>query len=869
MKKKEKTKIKRHDENTSAFLKKALNHAENNDYVQAYNCARKLKNQTENMTSDEIVAYNHLMAFASYYTKKIKEAEKHAKAGRRLSPGSLDFYFISAICSAHNKNYSDAGNFCETYLTLHESMSSEAAATNNWNRTINQKHQILSAYGVSLNESQEYEKAEAVLKQAIDLNPSYESSYINLALVYKSQSDSQKALDIVRQGLKANPDSKQLKSMIEWSGKRATISACMIVKNEEELLDRCLKSIHDVVDEIILVDTGSTDKTVEIAEKYGCKIYHYPWQGDFSSARNESMKYASMDWIFIIDADEEFPPEEINKLRVVTNQEELDIISINCINKSLETGQVTSFLPSVRLIRRKLKLSYFGIVHNRLDIPEGHKVLRADVDLHHYGYDLDREKMDEKLARTRKLLNQQLSKTPDDVYANFNMAQLLRGYKDGNGPEKAKLIIEHASKVIENPESKLKKYYGQRLMAFHQKAIGLCNIESFDEAENCCLEALAEKEDYLDPILTLGDIYNYKTEFVKAEQFYNRYLESQSKYDTGEEITNIILHNLEARHKAWYGIGLIGERTEDKDKAINAFQRVIKNKTIYLDTNIRLAKACLESGKHDLAIKYFKKEITEIEHSGIARYGLGCAYFAKGDAEKSIRHIKEALYLSPKNADWRYTLSKVYKNVGQEQESSRLIIEAAQRHSINAEIYFEAGNIYFEQNEIENAIEMYNKALAVDSGHFNSLNNLGNCYFKSEQYDRACAIYEQVVAKSPEHIIAYRNLGLSYARCGKSQDGLKFLMSYSDKNPDDIQIYRIIGELFTQESLYSEAIGCFEKYMITFSQDYKVLLYMSDIYLKLGHVDSAVAGYQQVLSVSPSCTEAKHRLQALLKTETV
>ena len=86
--------------------------------------------------------------------------------------------------------------------------------------------------------------------------------------------------------------------------RHVTISACMIVKNAEELLPQCLESVKDVVDEIIVVDTGSTDKSIEIAESYGAKMYHHPWENDFSKHRNQSIGYATGDWILWIDADE-------------------------------------------------------------------------------------------------------------------------------------------------------------------------------------------------------------------------------------------------------------------------------------------------------------------------------------------------------------------------------------------------------------------------------------------------------------------------------------------------------------------------------------------------------------------------------------
>ena len=83
-----------------------------------------------------------------------------------------------------------------------------------------------------------------------------------------------------------------------------TISLCMIVKNEENVLERCLNSVREFVDEIIIVDTGSIDSTRDIARKYTDKIYSFEWIHDFSAARNESIGYATSDYILVLDADE-------------------------------------------------------------------------------------------------------------------------------------------------------------------------------------------------------------------------------------------------------------------------------------------------------------------------------------------------------------------------------------------------------------------------------------------------------------------------------------------------------------------------------------------------------------------------------------
>src|SRR3989344_3837469 len=92
---------------------------------------------------------------------------------------------------------------------------------------------------------------------------------------------------------------KKLKTL-----KMQTISLCMIARNEELYLEQCLNSVKDLADEIIIVDTGSTDKTKEIAKKFGAKVFDFKWVDDFSAARNESLKHAAKDWILVLDADE-------------------------------------------------------------------------------------------------------------------------------------------------------------------------------------------------------------------------------------------------------------------------------------------------------------------------------------------------------------------------------------------------------------------------------------------------------------------------------------------------------------------------------------------------------------------------------------
>lgn len=145
-----------------------------------------------------------------------------------------------------------------------------------------------------------------------------------------------------------------------------TISLCMIVKNEEAVLARCLDSIADLMDEIIIVDTGSTDKTKEIACRYTDKVYDFPWTGNFSDARNFSFSKASKEYIYCADADEELDPENRERFRLLKEAllPEIDIVQMYYKNQ-LSYNTVYNFDKELRpkLYKRLREFVWENAIH--------------------------------------------------------------------------------------------------------------------------------------------------------------------------------------------------------------------------------------------------------------------------------------------------------------------------------------------------------------------------------------------------------------------------------------------------------------------------------------------------------------------------
>jgi len=159
------------------------------------------------------------------------------------------------------------------------------------------------------------------------------------------------------------------------------LSLGLIVKNEEKVLARCLDSVKDLGLEIVIVDTGSKDKTVEIARRYTDKVLSFPWINDFAAARNFSFEHCTGDFILWLDADDVINPEDCRKIQNVDYSDKNIIISDYIFNHD-EFGNDDLVVPRERIIKRSLGLKWHGRIHEAIavSVPAYH----ADFKVHHW-----------------------------------------------------------------------------------------------------------------------------------------------------------------------------------------------------------------------------------------------------------------------------------------------------------------------------------------------------------------------------------------------------------------------------------------------------------------------------------------------------
>jgi glycosyltransferase involved in cell wall biosynthesis len=214
------------------------------------------------------------------------------------------------------------------------------------------------------------------------------------------------------------------------SAGRPRVSLCMIVKDEEEHLAGCLNSVAGLVDEIVVVDTGSADATVDVAARFGARVYPFAWVDSFAEARNESLRHARGDWIFWLDGDERLDEENREKLRVLLAglKDENAAYVMSQRSTAAPGSNAAVVVDQVRLFRRLPDARWRYRVHEQI-LPAlrrtGVDLRRSDVVIRHAGHE-DPGLRRRKLERDLRLLLIENEEQPDDPFTLFNLGALYR-----------------------------------------------------------------------------------------------------------------------------------------------------------------------------------------------------------------------------------------------------------------------------------------------------------------------------------------------------------------------------------------------------------------------------------------------------------
>ena len=361
-----------------------------------------------------------------------------------------------------------------------------------------------------------------------------------------------------------------------------SLSLCMIVKNEENTLARCLESVKDIVDEIIMVDTGSTDGTIDIAKKYESKIFFYKWDNSFANARNYSLSKASKDWILIMDADDELVNEDKDKvIDLITNENnKLNAYFGETLSYSgdLKDYNIYSNL-NIRFIKNGKGYKFVGDIHEQI-IPGSEDAKKqvflgiADIRFYHYGYLNETVIKKNKRKRNMDIIEKILKDNPNNTFMLYNMG--VEYSAKGEYPEALKYLKQAYNNF--NPALG----FGSKLIL---KMISCYEVlEQFDD----CLNLIEDGQKYYP---TCTEYEFFKANIFLKEKKYLSAIESAKKcLSMGE--SPILLREVSgvATYKSYYLLGTIAFTIGDYDDAYNYFDKALKLNSKLTDAIFKISE---------------------------------------------------------------------------------------------------------------------------------------------------------------------------------------------------------------------------------------------------------------------------------------
>ena len=377
------------------------------------------------------------------------------------------------------------------------------------------------------------------------------------------------------------------------------LSLSMIVRNEAERLERCLASVAGFVDEMVLLDTGSSDATAAIAERCGAVVHQMAWPGDFAPARNQALQHVRGDWVLVLDADELLLEQAKEPLRQL--MAEPDVLLINLLRRELGAAQAPYSNVS-RLFRRHSAVHWSGRYHSMVDDSvaalierEAHwRVLDCPVPaLLHEGYSPELLSSGNKAARLRQAMEAELAERPGDPYACAKLGALE--ISAGNTNRGLQLLQQG----LENcpTEAASERYELLLHLALAQASSGAVQAAAAHYREALAL-ALPGR-------LTLGAQINLALLLLEQGQLDEAAHWAAAASQAAPELA-----------LGWRALGLIERRRGDIAAAIAAYRQSLMREPDHPETEQNLAVALLLGGDLDGARAGFSRAIRLLDAQG-------------------------------------------------------------------------------------------------------------------------------------------------------------------------------------------------------------------------------------------------------------
>ncbi len=453
------------------------------------------------------------------------------------------------------------------------------------------------------------------------------------------------------------------------------LSLCMIVKDEEKNLPQCLKHIKDVVDEIIVVDTGSKDNTPSIAQQLGAKVYHFKWCDDFSAARNESLRHAKGDYIIYLDADDRVSKKEAEKIETLKNSfpEEKNVAySLKIVFSTPENSKNCAY--QVRIFPNLPDIRFEQPIHEQI-VPslkrKGIKGVLTDIVIEHKGYE-DYELLRKKAYRNLNILKNLLLKDPDSWFVHYFLAQTydVLGEKELYKFHLQKVLTEECKREDQN------WFIGAALKYSHL----LIEDGNIAEARKFLEELENEFSDNNLVRFFLAELNLKEGDYVTALNYY-------VTIDTNR-LTLITIPTPEDKLKFRYylNMGQCNEKLEYYNMALNSYEKaysIAYNDELKKEALMKIVSLLVKLDKLKDAVSYIK-EYAELDATAMSYTLLALAYMRNGLYKKAENCLKKAISIDPTYYNSKIKLAELLIKDGRLTEAKVLIKPLIDKQDISA-----------------------------------------------------------------------------------------------------------------------------------------------------------------------------------------
>jgi glycosyltransferase involved in cell wall biosynthesis/cytochrome c-type biogenesis protein CcmH/NrfG len=562
---------------------------------------------------------------------------------------------------------------------------------------------ILHFLGLARHELGEIERAISALQEAVSLSPSLSAAHRNLGVILRDSGRHEEAQGHFEKAVSLDPGMSEVSEYLKLSTSGARLSLCMIVRDEAENLADCLTCVRDIVDEMIIVDTGSVDGTPEIARNLGARVFFFPWCDDFSAARNESIRHSTGDYILWLDADDRFDEDNRSKFKLLKDSlppERNQAFQFILSNR--QNGREMDRCRQMRLFPRLEGVVFEGRIHEQVTYSlhrKGIQTAGTDIRVDHMGYP-DLEGLRGKAQRNVRLMRLEAAERPENWANRFHLACALVLLGDIEEAYRENLwVVKESRCPAESPEwhynailhlSRLCQGRGkvEEALAWLDRAEDLRPRDGFLAFSRGELLLAADRPEEAYTTLTEAEnrsiatgVFPLPTDTIHLlTQYYKgQAADRLGRPEEAEAIYRKVLAENSTEPNAMLGLaGLLLQRGQTSE-AQSFCERILAGDESHAGAWCNLGLCLLRQGDAARAEGCLLRALEVDGNMTAAWMNLGHLYLGQGKAEPAVLAFQRALEMDPRLVSAQLGLAVLFIHSGE-------VIEALQRGLSSLEV---------------------------------------------------------------------------------------------------------------------------------------------------------------------------------------